>query len=208
MSQLICDQNFESDILPWVSGQLTFVRSATNKINGSYSLRGGNGTAADGYGYITLATADRRWNGSARGLRFQASFLLKIVTQPSGCDIVVLRGQSSIGGTQGILSVADGGTKLKGMDATLGATSLGATAHRIEIDYSESGKHPTINAVSAARQIVRLDGAVELDISAPSSGIGVSGYLSGFWAGVSIGGKGIWEAVWDDMRIWLASDPT
>ena len=200
---LIGPQDFESDSSP-LSLSGTMARSNVSPLAGSWSLRGGNGAAADGAASYTPASADRPVTGGIRGARIYATYLFRRSVGPTGGAVTVFNTQwGATLGNNGLL-IVDGGSVLRSSilsSAVNGSTSLStSTTYRVEqlLEWSLDG----------ARQRVWLDGASEIDhivqrVAGIPSDIALTGLVM---AGVT-GGKTTWDFRWDDMTVRYSVDP-
>jgi len=200
MTLLVVNQDFETDVAPFTLTD-TMSRSATNKINGSWSLRGGDGTAKDGKAVWSIAAADRPKAGNTKGLLVQAHFLLKRVTMISGTPLIVLslNDFTAGSGTRGAIVINASSDKLHlGLgSATEGPTALGVGARTIDYDYRDEG-------ANGCWARIWLDGTLECEERGGNTNTYQVGEVVALSCGVSASGKGVWEYIWDDMKVWFS----
>lgn len=201
---LITAQGFESDNTPFtLSG--TMARSTTSPLAGTYSLRGGNNTAADGQAAWTLPTASRPSTGSRDGLRLDIRFKFARGTAgtPTGgtLDVFTLTGHSLTTATTMALQILTATDKLR-IYSTNGTTALGTGTHDIRIDY-RAERRATSNIWGTYTRVY-LDGALEITVRGTGGGLGT---VEVMLLGVGASGKCTWDARWDDMTVKVAYDP-
>ena len=195
MSRYLIDhEDFEGDNGPFTCSSYMGY-SATDKINGTYFLRGGNAPVANDaiaeYGAFSNNT------GSRRGLRIQVAMQYKTVSMPSGGTLNVFKALDSTYGKTFALEITTGVNYLKFNGTAGSSTALSSTAHTIRLDYREERN-------AGVHALVYLDGNVEIDYRSSTGALGDFYHII---LGVSAANKCAWRAVWDDITVVQAVDP-
>lgn len=178
------------DLTQWSSSSGNAAQT-TGAITGTFSMRGGKGTASDGNAVKTLGESI-----GGRGQGVLAKFNYRPRSTPSGGDPVIYQLDKVGANTHSLLKRddADGKLVLGSSDKPSSAPSNG-TAYAIELEMMYDGLG------GAGRERLFVDGALAATSIARTGAVGeMADEIKGL---VVSGGKTTWDEVIDDVELYV-----